>query len=172
MAYHQYHNCTIQNRCSLGLTNPIMASRPTCFLPKLLRCGHSWKKLQNNGTCALLLRQLHHVASSALVTSNPHLTGGMWIMLLWSTVHCTQSIHHSTHHHHNRDQFFGNCTDCQVDILATHYYGCDVQGLKWYLDQCRKYGLPIWLTEFDCPNGMGTLDKQREYMLKVIGCCC
>ena len=86
----------------------------------------------------------------------------------------------STH----RDQFFGNCTDCKVDILATHYYGCDIRGLKWYkwhqyslllkaprcnryIDTCRKYGLPIWLTEFDCPNADGGADRQREYMLQV-----
>ena len=28
------------------------------------------------------------------------------------------------------DQFFGNCTGCQVDFLTAHYYSCNADGLK------------------------------------------
>jgi len=49
------------------------------------------------------------------------------------------------------DAFFGNCTGCQVDFIATHIYTCDVNELKTYLDSLKKYNKPIWLTEFACP---------------------
>lgn len=30
------------------------------------------------------------------------------------------------------DQFFGNCSDCRVDFIATHYYTCSPQYLQWH----------------------------------------
>jgi len=47
--------------------------------------------------------------------------------------------------------FFGNCTNCQVDFIATHIYTCDITQLTQYLDSLKKYNKPIWLTEFACP---------------------
>ncbi len=29
------------------------------------------------------------------------------------------------------DQFFGNCSDCRVDFIATHFYTCSPQHLQW-----------------------------------------
>lgn len=29
------------------------------------------------------------------------------------------------------DEFFGNCTGCQVDFIATHLYTCSPQYLQW-----------------------------------------
>ena len=37
--------------------------------------------------------------------------------------------------------------------------------LRRFLTECKKYNLPIWLTEFSCPNGLhGTAQQQEEYM--------
>ena len=70
------------------------------------------------------------------------------------------------------DQFFGNCTGCRVDFMATHYYTCSAQYLQWYLnDVYTKYQRPIWLTEWACPNEKGTLSTQIRYLrnaLKVL----
>jgi len=49
------------------------------------------------------------------------------------------------------DDFFGNCTNCQIDFLATHIYTCDANELTTYLNSLKKYNKPIWLTEFACP---------------------
>jgi hypothetical protein len=49
------------------------------------------------------------------------------------------------------DAFFGNCTGCKVDFIATHIYTCDITELKTYLAGLKKYNKPIWLSEFACP---------------------
>ncbi|BDA43889.1 probable alkali-sensitive linkage protein 1 [Coccomyxa sp. Obi] len=70
------------------------------------------------------------------------------------------------------EQFFGNCSDCRVDFIATHYYTCSPQYLQWFLnDIWDRYQRPIWLTELACPNENGTLSRQVTYMrnaLKVL----
>ena len=62
--------------------------------------------------------------------------------------------------------FFGNCTNCRVDFLATHFYGCTLKGLKEYLDSLKVFGLPIWLTEFNCGGGWNDfpVSKQKKWM--------
>ena len=51
------------------------------------------------------------------------------------------------------DEFFAACPGCRVDYVALHWYSCDGPSLQWYLSQGKKYGKPIWLTEFNCPGG-------------------
>jgi len=52
------------------------------------------------------------------------------------------------------DNFFDACEDCRVDFLATHTYDCTVANLKTYVEEMYgRYGLPIWLTEFNCGDG-------------------
>ena len=66
------------------------------------------------------------------------------------------------------DWFFGNCTDCQVDFLATHSYKCRAQGVINFLTRLwDKYGKKIWLTEFACPGDV-TAEKQLEFMKDVL----
>lgn len=63
------------------------------------------------------------------------------------------------------DEFFAACKDCHFDFLATHLYTCNPSALQWFLNECKKYGLPIWLTEFSCPGGSdGTVQQQQVYM--------
>lgn len=51
----------------------------------------------------------------------------------------------------------------RVDFIAAHWYGEDcssTDGLRAYLDELSRYGLPIWLTEFAC-EGMSAEVNQR-----------
>jgi Glycosyl hydrolase catalytic core len=51
---------------------------------------------------------------------------------------------------HYLDTFFAACTGCKVDFIAAHWYACTGDALKNYLAKLKKYGKPIWLTEFSC----------------------
>lgn len=65
------------------------------------------------------------------------------------------------------DQFFGNCTGCKVDFLATHYYGCSTTGMRTFLESLYKYKLPLWLTEFNCSLN-ATAAQNLAYMKEVL----
>ena len=65
------------------------------------------------------------------------------------------------------DAFFAACDGCRVDYLAAHWYACDGPALSWYLGELKKYGKPIWLTEFACGDGdeaARSLAGQKQYM--------
>ncbi|PSC75873.1 neutral sphingomyelinase [Micractinium conductrix] len=66
------------------------------------------------------------------------------------------------------DRFFALCKGCRVDFLATHLYSCNPTWLLAYLKQCRKYGLPIWLTEFACSNPGGPDAVSWRFMARVL----
>lgn len=52
-----------------------------------------------------------------------------------------------------KDFFWKACTDCKVDVLATHYYGTDPTDLINYLIELHDtFHLDIWLTEFACQD--------------------
>ncbi|HVZ75069.1 MAG TPA: glycoside hydrolase family protein [Polyangia bacterium] len=51
---------------------------------------------------------------------------------------------------HYLDTFFAACTGCQVDFIAAHWYACTGDALKNYIGKLKKYGKPIWITEFSC----------------------
>jgi hypothetical protein len=67
------------------------------------------------------------------------------------------------------DDFFAACQGCQVDYVAAHWYACTGDALKWYLGQLKKYGRPIWLTEFSCGDGSDrSLTAQEQYMREAV----
>lgn len=67
------------------------------------------------------------------------------------------------------DDFFAACTNCRVDYIAAHWYACDGPALTWYLGELKKYGKPIWLTEFSCGDGNDrSLAKQKQYMQDAV----
>jgi hypothetical protein len=66
------------------------------------------------------------------------------------------------------DDFFGNCTGCKVDFLATHIYTCDINELTTYLTSLRKYNLPIWLTEFACPAAGQPPSFEMNFMKQAL----
>jgi hypothetical protein len=51
-------------------------------------------------------------------------------------------------------EFMQACCKCRVDIIALHYYNkCDINSFFTFINSWARYGLPIWLTEFDCMYG-------------------
>lgn len=48
------------------------------------------------------------------------------------------------------DRFFELCPACRVDAIAMHTYTCDAEWVADHLEPYRKFGLPIWVTEFAC----------------------
>lgn len=45
--------------------------------------------------------------------------------------------------------FFQECSGCQIDAVAFHFYGTDAQDFISYATQLHNtYNLPIWVTEF------------------------
>jgi hypothetical protein len=66
---------------------------------------------------------------------------------------------------HYLDTFFAACTGCQVDFIAAHWYACTGDALTTYLAKLKKYGKPIWLTEFSCMDaGDHSAAGEQTYM--------
>lgn len=76
--------------------------------------------------------------------------------------------------------FMGNCTGCQFDFAAIHYYqdcnpsstssASDAQtGADWFIgnvtDAYKAMRLPVWITEFEC---YGTESQQVAFLQKVL----
>jgi Glycosyl hydrolase catalytic core len=55
------------------------------------------------------------------------------------------------------EAFFNACPDCRIDAIAVHTYTCEVEWVRDHIEPYRKFGLPIWVTEFACIDG----DKER-----------
>lgn len=67
------------------------------------------------------------------------------------------------------DHFFAACTGCRVDAIAIHSYMCTGDALSWYLSRFKKYGKPIWLTEFSCGDAEDvSLAVQERYMREAV----
>ncbi|WP_437280380.1 glycoside hydrolase family protein [Sorangium sp. So ce375] len=67
------------------------------------------------------------------------------------------------------DAFFTACEGCRVDFIAAHWYACDRPALEWYLGELKRYGRPIWLTEFSCGDGADrSLEAQAAYMREAV----
>ncbi|MDR2362779.1 MAG: carbohydrate-binding protein [Prevotellaceae bacterium] len=66
------------------------------------------------------------------------------------------------------DEFFSLVPLDDVDALAIHCYMNSPSALKSYVERFRKYGKPIWMTEFCAWEGTISADRQREYMSDII----
>jgi hypothetical protein len=67
------------------------------------------------------------------------------------------------------DSFFVACQDCRVDYIAVHNYMCYSGPLIDYLEEFKKYGKKIWLTEFACwDQATITLDMQKSLMIGAL----
>lgn len=67
------------------------------------------------------------------------------------------------------DQFFAACPLCKVDYIAIHNYAPGSAALKSYVEKFRKYGKPLWITEFapwDPPKP--DYDGVVQYMKEII----
>lgn len=65
------------------------------------------------------------------------------------------------------DSFFEKCTNCQIDYVAFHWYACDLPQLKEQVNKYRKYGRPLWITEF-AGFDFTDIKKQIEYMIQAV----
>lgn len=69
------------------------------------------------------------------------------------------------------DDFFEACPDCRVDHIAVHCYMNTVSALEWYMGEFKKYGKPIWLTEFagwESNGNINNADDQINYMIGAV----
>ncbi len=66
------------------------------------------------------------------------------------------------------DDFFKLCPTCRVDALAIHAYMENVWGIKWYVGQFKKYGKPIWLTEFSAWESNTSPESQRRMLIQTV----
>lgn len=68
------------------------------------------------------------------------------------------------------DEFFskpGVSID-DVDGIAVHCYMSHPSALKWFIGEFKKYGKPIWLTEFCSWEGNVSEKEQMEYMVEAL----
>jgi hypothetical protein len=69
--------------------------------------------------------------------------------------------------------FLADCTACEVDYVAAHWYNCDLPSLQDYLEPggslagYEQFGKPIWLTEFSCDT-TATEAQQEAYMRAAV----
>jgi len=61
--------------------------------------------------------------------------------------------------------FFAACSGCKVDFIVTHQYDCNAYGLVGAVGNFKKYGKPVWVTEFSC---YGTSESQEVTYIKTI----
>ncbi len=69
------------------------------------------------------------------------------------------------------DDFFAACPDCRVDHIAVHSYMNTVSALEWFIGEFKKYGKPIWLTEFagwEENGNITSVDDQINYMIGAV----
>ncbi len=69
------------------------------------------------------------------------------------------------------DDFFAACSDCRVDYIAVHSYMNTVSALQWYIGEFKKYGKPIWLTEFagwESNGNINNFDDQISFMIGAV----
>jgi hypothetical protein len=67
------------------------------------------------------------------------------------------------------DDFFAACPDCRVDYIAVHCYMNTVGALSWYIGEFKKYGKPIWLTEFAGWESNGNINSPDDQINFLIG---
>lgn len=72
------------------------------------------------------------------------------------------------------DYFVANCTRCEFDFMAIHYYqDCDPadgkSGAAWFQGNVtnahQAFNLPVWITEFQC---YGTEAQQIAFLKEVL----
>lgn len=68
------------------------------------------------------------------------------------------------------DEFFrqpGVSID-DVDGIAVHCYMSHPSAMKWFIDEFKRYGKPIWLTEFCSWEGNISEKDQMKYMVEAL----
>lgn len=66
------------------------------------------------------------------------------------------------------DEFFAACPTCRVDHIAFHLYMSSASAVKSSIDRLKKYGKPIWLTEFCAWDVNTTVDSQQRFLFETL----
>jgi len=66
------------------------------------------------------------------------------------------------------DDFFAACPDCQVDFVAVHLYMTSASSIQSNLAQFKKWGKPIWFTEFCVLDNTTTVSAQSQFMVQTL----
>jgi len=66
------------------------------------------------------------------------------------------------------DEFFSLIPLSDVDGIAIHCYMSNAGGVKSYINMFKKYGKPIWMTEFCAWDGGVSPTSQMNYMCEII----
>jgi len=61
------------------------------------------------------------------------------------------------------DDFFAACVGCRVDYIALHWYGGG-NSMTGFVNDARKYGKPIWVTEYANWEAGVTAQAQKNYL--------
>jgi hypothetical protein len=65
------------------------------------------------------------------------------------------------------DDFFTACNGCRVDYIGLHWYGGG-NSMTGYIEGARKYGKPIWVTEFADWDAGITAENQKSYLAGTV----
>lgn len=67
------------------------------------------------------------------------------------------------------DDFFKACPTCKVDYIGVHWYACTLEALQSHIEKMKKYGKPLWLTEFACVDGgPWSVDQVKDYAAQAM----
>lgn len=69
------------------------------------------------------------------------------------------------------DDFFWSCSNCRVDYIAIHSYMNTVGALSWYVGEFKRFGKPIWVTEFagwENNNNINSAANQESFLIGAV----
>lgn len=66
------------------------------------------------------------------------------------------------------DEFFEACPNCKVDYIAVHFYMSSASAIKSNVEKFKKYGKPIWLTEFCAWDPNTTALSQEKFLFETL----
>eukprot|EP00435_Cladocopium_sp_Y103_P037993 s1603_g10.t1 len=67
-------------------------------------------------------------------------------------------------------EFLKACKGCRIDAVAIHSYWCSLSGLQNLVENYKKFGKKIWLTEFACADQRYDVSMQGQikFMKEVV----
>jgi hypothetical protein len=69
------------------------------------------------------------------------------------------------------DDFFSSCSNCRVDYIAIHSYMNTIGALSWYVGQFKRFGKPLWVTEFagwESNNNINSAANQESFLIGAV----
>jgi hypothetical protein len=66
------------------------------------------------------------------------------------------------------DEFFEACKNCRVDHIAVHFYMPAASAIQSNVAKFKKYGKPIWLTEFCAWESNTGEGSQKRFLMETL----